>query len=151
MDTRINTDVKIQYNKPDIFILDKVKKEITLIEVGITSQDNLQTVESDKLWKYDLLANELGLMYKCRTRMISYVLTWDGVVTTYHKKYVQMLALSTSTEAYIQSRVLKKTLESISLDYRRGIQEGGSSLEDGEMLASKLCSNVERRYSATKI
>ncbi|TBU06528.1 hypothetical protein CWI36_0432p0020 [Hamiltosporidium magnivora] len=37
VDTRIKTDVKIRNNRPDIFILDKKKNKITLIEVGITS------------------------------------------------------------------------------------------------------------------
>ncbi|KAL6122464.1 hypothetical protein NUSPORA_00505 [Nucleospora cyclopteri] len=58
VDNRIKTNVKIQCNKPDLFIHDKRKNLIALIEVGITSQDNLQTVETEKLRKYDLLANE---------------------------------------------------------------------------------------------
>ena len=35
--TRIKTDVLIHNNKPDIFVLDKIKNEITLIEVRIIS------------------------------------------------------------------------------------------------------------------
>ncbi|TBU01692.1 hypothetical protein CWI36_1283p0010 [Hamiltosporidium magnivora] len=42
VDTRIKTAIKIRNNRPDIFILDKKKNKITLIEVGITSQDSLQ-------------------------------------------------------------------------------------------------------------
>ncbi|TBU05714.1 hypothetical protein CWI36_0592p0020 [Hamiltosporidium magnivora] len=42
MDTCIKTDVKILNNRPDIFILDVKKNKITLIEVGITSQNSLQ-------------------------------------------------------------------------------------------------------------
>ncbi|TBU11668.1 hypothetical protein CWI38_1091p0010, partial [Hamiltosporidium tvaerminnensis] len=57
VDTRIKTDIKIRNNRPDIFILDKKKNKITLIEVGITFQDSLQIVETEKLRKYDLLAN----------------------------------------------------------------------------------------------
>ncbi|TBU13093.1 hypothetical protein CWI38_0533p0020 [Hamiltosporidium tvaerminnensis] len=78
---------------------------ITLIEVGITSQDSLQIVETEKLRKYDLLANELGLIYKCSVEIIPYVMTWDGI-------------------AYIQSLVLKKTVETISFDRRRGLESG---------------------------
>ncbi|TBU19855.1 hypothetical protein CWI38_0185p0010 [Hamiltosporidium tvaerminnensis] len=46
VDTRIKTDVKIRNNRPDIFILDMKKNKIALIEVGITSQDSLQIVET---------------------------------------------------------------------------------------------------------
>ncbi|TBU08003.1 hypothetical protein CWI36_0196p0050 [Hamiltosporidium magnivora] len=33
VDTRIKTDVKIRNNRPDIFILDKKKNKITLLEI----------------------------------------------------------------------------------------------------------------------
>ncbi|TBU12099.1 hypothetical protein CWI38_0898p0010, partial [Hamiltosporidium tvaerminnensis] len=79
VDTRIKTDVKIRNNRPDIFVLDKRRNKITLIEVGITSQDSLQIVETEKLRKYDLLVNELGLIYKCSVEIIPYVITWDGI------------------------------------------------------------------------
>ena len=64
-------------------------------------------------------------------------MTWEGLVTKYHKKYREEIGIQPKTEAYIQSLVLKKTLESISLDRRRGIEE-----EDGhnevEVLVSKI-------------
>jgi hypothetical protein len=50
-------------------------------------------------------------------------MTWDGVVTSYHKKYIQELNVQPTLEAYIQSVVLKKTLESIALDRRHGLDQ----------------------------
>ncbi|EQB61450.1 hypothetical protein NAPIS_ORF00970 [Vairimorpha apis BRL 01] len=110
VDTRISTDIKINHNKPDIFVLDKKNKEILIVEVGITNQDLLTIVENEKLRKYDILANELGLIYKSKTKIILYVMTWDGVVTTYHKRYIKELGIQPSLEAYIQSVVLRKRL-----------------------------------------
>ncbi|TBU12593.1 hypothetical protein CWI38_0702p0010, partial [Hamiltosporidium tvaerminnensis] len=132
VDTRIKTDVKIRNNRPDIFILDKKKNKITLIEVGITSQDSLQIVETKKLRKYDLLANELGLIYKCSVEIIPYVMTWDGIVTKYHKSHLKRLEIPMNVEAYIQSIVLKKTVESISFDRRRGLDSGLNAEESWE-------------------
>ncbi|TBU13285.1 hypothetical protein CWI38_0479p0040 [Hamiltosporidium tvaerminnensis] len=109
---RIKTDVKIRNNRPDIFILDKKKNKITLIEVGITSQDSLQ------IEKYDLLANELGLIYRCCVEIIPYVMTWDEIPM--------------NVEAYIQSIVLKKTVETISLDRRRRLESGLNAEESWE-------------------
>ncbi|KAF7679677.1 hypothetical protein TCON_2519, partial [Astathelohania contejeani] len=106
-----------------IFIYDKKENEIILVEVGITSQDNLQIVETEKKRKYDLLANEFGLLYKAKTKIIPYVMTWDGVVTKYHRNYLKELNIINTMEAYIQSTVLKKTLETISLEYRRSIED----------------------------
>ncbi|TBU06026.1 hypothetical protein CWI38_2657p0020, partial [Hamiltosporidium tvaerminnensis] len=124
VDTRIKTDVKIRNNRPDIYILDKKKNKITHIEVGITSQDLLQI--------YDLLANELGLIYKCSVEIIPYVITWDGIVTKYHKTYLKRLQIPMNVEAYIQSIVLKKTVETISFDRRRGLELGLNAEESWE-------------------
>ena len=89
--------------------------------------------------KYDLLANELALTYKSRSKIIPYVMTWDGIVSVFHKKYIKDLGITKNIEAYIQSKVLKKTLESITFDQRRGSAEevddcGG--VEDGVMKLS---------------
>ncbi|TBU12064.1 hypothetical protein CWI38_0914p0040 [Hamiltosporidium tvaerminnensis] len=124
VDTRIKTDVKIRNNRPDIFILDKKKNKITLIEVGITSQDSLQIVETEKLRKYDLLANDVEI--------IPYVMTWDGIVTKYHKSHLKRLEIPMNVEAYIQSIVLKKTVETISFDRRRGLESRLNAEESWE-------------------
>ena len=63
-------------------------KEITLIEVGITNQDLLTQVENKKSMTNDLVANELDLIYKCKVKIIPYVMTWEGLVTKYHKKHI---------------------------------------------------------------
>ena len=39
------TDVKIQYNKPDIVVHDKIQNEKIIIETGFSSKDNPKTVE----------------------------------------------------------------------------------------------------------
>ncbi|TBT99574.1 hypothetical protein CWI36_1930p0010 [Hamiltosporidium magnivora] len=61
----IKTDDKIRCNRPDIHILDKRKNKQTLVEDRITFQDSVQTVETDKLRNYNLLANELESVIKC--------------------------------------------------------------------------------------
>ena len=76
--------------------------------------------------KYDLLANELSLIYKCKVKIIPYVMTWDGIVSTYHKKYTEIINIPYTTEAYIQTRVLKKTLESVSFERRRSYEANDS-------------------------
>ncbi|TBU10164.1 hypothetical protein CWI38_1974p0020, partial [Hamiltosporidium tvaerminnensis] len=83
------------------------------------------------LRKYDLLANELGLIYKCSVEIIPYVMTWDGIVTKYHKAHLKRLEIPMNVEAYIQSIVLKKTVETISFDRRRGL-ESGLNAEESE-------------------
>ena len=43
-------------------------------------------------------------------------------MSTYHKRYSQSLGMDNQILAYIQFRVLKMTLESMSFDYRQGLQ-----------------------------
>ncbi|MGL5716602.1 MAG: RNA-directed DNA polymerase [Paraclostridium sp.] len=143
VDTTIRTDIKIEHNRPDLFIWDKKKNEITLIEVGITNQDSLNQVENEKKRKYDLLAGELSLIHKCRVNIIPFVLTWDGIVTKYHKKYARELGTTKQIEAYIQSLVLRKTLETISFEERRSICEGMSRSDAIFAAVEKLCENKE--------
>jgi hypothetical protein len=51
-------------------------------------------------------------------------MTWDGVVTNFHRRYRNDLGITPAIEAYIQSRVLKTTLGAISFEKRRGILDG---------------------------
>ena len=71
-------------------------------------------------------------------KIIPYVMTWEGLVTKYHKKYRSEIGIQPKTEAYIQSLVLKKTLESISFERRRGLEE-----EDGHKEADELVSKIQ--------
>ncbi|TBU02740.1 hypothetical protein CWI37_0422p0010, partial [Hamiltosporidium tvaerminnensis] len=122
VDTRIKTDVKIRKNRPDIFILDK-KNKITLIEEGITSQDSLQIAEIEKPKKYDLLAYGLGSIYKCRADIIYYVMTCNRIVTKYNKSHLKRLEIPHNLEACIQSIGTEKTVETIFIERRRGLEE----------------------------
>ncbi|TBU04024.1 hypothetical protein CWI36_0823p0010 [Hamiltosporidium magnivora] len=64
VDFRVKTEVKTRCKRPDIRILDKRTNKMTPSEIGITSQDSFQIVQTQKLRKYDLLAKGLGIFYK---------------------------------------------------------------------------------------
>ncbi|TBU11702.1 hypothetical protein CWI38_1075p0020 [Hamiltosporidium tvaerminnensis] len=132
-------------------ILDNEYAEIriTLIEVGITSQDSLQIVETEKLRKYDLLANELGLFYRCSVEIIPYVMTWDGIVTKYHKSHLKRLEILMNVEAQIQSIVPKKTVETISFVRRRGLESGLNAEESWERASMGVIMRSEMHEEPT--
>ncbi|KAF7684680.1 hypothetical protein TCON_0125 [Astathelohania contejeani] len=90
------------------------------------------------IYQYDLLANELGILYKAKTEIIPYVLTWVGIVTKYHRSYLKQLRITPQIEAYIQSTVLKKTLETISLEHRRSIEDGLEAMDAVEKAVDAL-------------
>lgn len=105
------TNINIKNNKPDITVYDKKTGEILLIEIGITSLENLKEIESEKLNKYRLLAKELAIIHKNSVTVVPIVLTWDGLVTVFNKKYRNIIGMSDSTLAYIQESALKLTGE----------------------------------------
>ncbi|MGL5899966.1 MAG: hypothetical protein ACRCZW_09965, partial [Lactobacillaceae bacterium] len=69
------------------------KREILIDEVGITNQDRLSLIENEKLRKYDLLANELGIIHKCKTRIVAYVMTCGIIVIKYNKRHIKELKI----------------------------------------------------------
>ncbi|KAM0678201.1 hypothetical protein BDAP_001216 [Binucleata daphniae] len=64
-------------------------------------------------------------------------MTWDRIVTKCHKKYVADIGIQPKTEAYIQSLVLRKTLESLSFEKRRGLEEDDQR-EELEVIGKRL-------------
>ncbi|KAL6120851.1 hypothetical protein NUSPORA_02344 [Nucleospora cyclopteri] len=86
VDNRIKTNVKIQCNKPDLFIYDKRRSKSI-------RQNYLQTVETEKLNNYNTLSNKIFLIYTCKVKIIPVVLIWDCVVTKYHSLYVKRLSI----------------------------------------------------------
>ncbi|KAM0677151.1 hypothetical protein BDAP_000649 [Binucleata daphniae] len=99
---------------------------------------------------YDLVANELAMMYKCRVRILPYVMTWDGLVTRCHKKYVKEIGIEPKTEAYIQSLVLRKTLESLSFERRRGLEEETLQM-DAIKISEKLINMQAEEVTVVKV
>ena len=65
-------------------------------------------------------------------------MTWDGIVTKYHSQYLKEIDLNSTIEVYIQSRVIKKTLESISFEYRRGDDTLEEGYEGSEKAVERL-------------
>nr|XP_027202540.1 uncharacterized protein LOC113796462 [Dermatophagoides pteronyssinus] len=121
-DTPIYThNQTITENKPDIYVQDNNNRNIDIIEIGITNKNIISTTEITKHHKYDLLANSLKVMYPTfTTSNIPVVLSWDGLVTKYNNKYMQMLGINKKIMAFIQYSSLKSTFEIVCKD--RGVR-----------------------------
>ncbi|KAK1349694.1 hypothetical protein LUQ84_001344 [Hamiltosporidium tvaerminnensis] len=59
-------------------------------------------------------------------------MTWDGILTKYHNSQLKKLEIPMNIEAYIQSIVPKKTVETISFDLRRGLESELNAEESAE-------------------
>ncbi|TBT96852.1 hypothetical protein CWI36_3321p0010, partial [Hamiltosporidium magnivora] len=67
--------------------------------------------------------------YKCSVEIIPYVMTWDSIMPLCHKSHLKRLEIPMNLEAYIRYIVLKKTVETISFDRRRGLESGQNAEE----------------------
>jgi hypothetical protein len=65
-------------------------------------------------------------------------MTWEGVITNFHRRYRNDLRITPTIQAYIQSRVLKTTLEAVSFEKRRGILDGYSRDDKTYKAAERL-------------
>ena len=54
--------------------------------------------------KYDLLANELALIHKAKVSIVPIVMTWDWIVTNYHKKCLKEIGITNSIHTIKDTR-----------------------------------------------
>lgn len=69
-------------------------------------------------------------------KMILCVMTWDGIVKTYHRRRLKEIGVKRSIETYIQTVVLRKTLASMSGGGRQLRAQLGRS--SGDELSAKV-------------
>ncbi|TBU05685.1 hypothetical protein CWI39_0641p0010 [Hamiltosporidium magnivora] len=76
-------------------------------------------------------------------------MTWDGIVTKYHKLHLKRLEIPMNIEAYIQSIVIKMTVETISFDRRRGLESGLNAEESWERASMGVIMRAEMHEEPT--
>ncbi|EKX73433.1 reverse transcriptase domain containing protein [Theileria equi strain WA] len=123
IDTAVKTDARITNNRPDIQLYDRRNKRIFIVEVGITCPTKVSDTEYYKQRKYDVLAKELSCIHNMPACTVPIVYSWDGLVTKYHAKHLEKIAVPIKIRAYMQTRVLRTTLDSVTHDRRRGVEE----------------------------
>eukprot|EP01067_Filipodium_phascolosomae_P003849 Filipodium_phascolosomae@DN2681_c0_g1_i3.p1 len=114
VDKHQETDIHIEANRPDILVLDHQNKLIMIIEIGVTNATRLQQVEEEKKQKYETLLNELKAIYGYSGEVLSYVISWDGILTKRNKWVRERIGITDRTSAYIQTVTMSKTLEAIN-------------------------------------
>lgn len=103
----------IKHNKPDLIIINKRQRMVTIVEVGITNKDILRRVEVEKRNKYEELATEIGRLLKYRVEIIPFVISWDGCVTNKNKGHCRHIKMDDRLFGYVQTIVLKETYKCI--------------------------------------
>ena len=81
----IQTDRRINHNKPDILVFGKKEREISIIDIAVPNDSNISQKRNEKITKYADLAVELKQLWNARTvRTIPIIIGARGIV---HEKF----------------------------------------------------------------
>ena len=91
-DFNIRTDKVIEARRPDIVLIEKKKRVVSVVDVAIPGDFRVVDKETEKVIKYQNLALELNRMWQCKTRVIPIVV---GVLGTKSKlsEWLSMLEI----------------------------------------------------------
>ena len=124
IDTKIKTEMKITHNKPDLLSISKAKSEAMIADVRICGPENISEAENDKIQKYDTLASEIQSIYKiAEVKILPLIFTWDGLISNRTARSLRYMGLAMNEIAYLQTRIIKRTLETMSLGERRSLDD----------------------------
>ena len=117
-DMNIQTDKVIQSNKPDVVVLDKVKRKCILVDVACPFDTRLNGKASEKIEKYQDLKRELQRIWKCQEIIIVPVIIGDlGTADKQFDNWMKKLDISTNFKTLQKAcllgtaRILRKVLD----------------------------------------
>lgn len=109
-DRPIITDRTIDYNRPDLVLIDKDNKKALIIDIACPLTHNLHKTEVEKIRKYENLAVELKHVWQLSTvEIIPIVISACGVMTTNLRKNIDRLGLCKELSSLMQKSVLLQT------------------------------------------
>ena len=80
-DRPVEVPKKVEHNKPDVIVIDRVKKCWTIIDFAVPIDQNLLKKEEEKVSNYNDLATEIRKLHKVSTSIVPLVVGALGVVT----------------------------------------------------------------------
>ena len=113
-DREIRTDKTITANRPDITVLHKIRKEVTIIDITVPLAHNLHSAYSNKISKYRELAEEIKKIWKVeKVHIRPLTISTTGIVTKSLIKQLQELNIK-HVLAAIQKAIILDTCRIVS-------------------------------------
>jgi hypothetical protein len=116
-DMCIQTDHVIQARRPDLVVVDKTKKEITIIDFAVPADKNVAEKEKEKIEKYQELKVELKRLWKMKARVVPVVVGALGSIPKDLRHWLTELGLEDVDCGALQkaallgtTRLLRRTL-----------------------------------------
>nr|CAI5855885.1 unnamed protein product [Callosobruchus analis]CAI5855886.1 unnamed protein product [Callosobruchus analis] len=121
-DRPILTDKTVDYNRPDIVLIDKVNAEGIIVDIAIPLRHNVRKTEEQKVSKYQNVACELQRMWKLKkVIIIPLVIATDGIMSNNLRNIIKKLGLP----AYLIRLMQKATLLQTAHIVRKFLNFGG--------------------------
>ena len=92
-DFSIQTDKVIKARRPDIVVVDKVKKVVTIIDIAVPADRNILEKQEEKVTKYQDLRMELTRIWKKKVKVVPVVVGALGSIPRDLKKRLSELDL----------------------------------------------------------
>jgi hypothetical protein len=115
-DRSVETTQKLDHNRPDVILINRVKKEWLIVDFSVPSDINVVGKEDEKIMKYSPLALDVRKLHRVSTKVIPVVVGAFGVVSGRLTGFLRQLGLDHTigglqTSAIIGTTViLKKVL-----------------------------------------
>ena len=99
-DFKIQTDNKIEYNKPDIVILDTIERKCLISEVACPLEIRVKGKEKEKIESYQYLKQELKRIWKLRwVTVVPVIIGAWGTVSKDIEKWLATIGVTCRLES----------------------------------------------------
>jgi hypothetical protein len=121
-DKQIISDKTLEFNKPDIVLIDRKANEGVMIDIAVPDSQNIQKTISTKITKYQPLRIELKRMWKlAEVTVVPVVLSATVAIPKTLKRNLKILSIKGNTLPFLQKAVLLQTVhitrKFLNLDY----------------------------------
>lgn len=109
-DRTIVTDKTVDFNRPDIVLIDKSKKVAFIIDIAVPLTANISSTENEKIAKYINLAIEMKRLWGLfSVDIVPLVISAEGVVTNRLRGYLETLNLPAVLLTHMQKAAILQT------------------------------------------
>ena len=109
-DFNIYCDRIINARRPDITIIDKTVKLITLVDISVPADKRIVEKEDEKVSKYQDLRIELERLWKMKSRIIPVVIGALGAISKRFVNFIKQLDLGSPNMYILQKSALLGTV-----------------------------------------
>ena len=121
-DFNVYADRKIKGKRPNIIVIDEMKKKVKLIDISAPTDHWIDEKEMEKIDKYQDLKIEIERLWSVKTMMVPIVIGLLGTISKQFNDHVQRLDLGSMSLLDLQKSVILCTAHIL----RRGLQLSGT-------------------------